>query len=150
MRYGRLFFLVGLTLVLAQCSGSKPQNLGVTEGKLAPCPESSNCVSSQSADKAHYVAPLKFKGTQAEARGRLMSVVTSMDRARVVSDRGDYVHAEFTSQIFRFVDDVEFYVDGARKTIHVRSASRVGRSDLGVNRKRIEEIRRRFGKMGET
>jgi uncharacterized protein (DUF1499 family) len=130
--------------ILPQCSGSRPANLGVTNGILSPCPSSPNCVSSQSPDKEHYVAPLRYEGTLTEARETLFSVIKSMDRARIVTDKGSYIHAEFTSALFRFVDDVEFYFDDANKTIHLRSASRVGYSDFGANRKRIENIRTRF------
>jgi len=71
-----------------------------------------------------------------------------MKRARVVTEDGCYIHVEFTSFVFRFVDDAEFLLDEAVKTIHVRSASRIGYSDLGVNRKRVEMIRSRFDAIG--
>lgn len=124
--------------------GTRTANLGVTNGKLSPCLDSSNCVSSQSTDKAHRVEPLWYEGTLTEARKRLISMINSMNRARIVTVERDYIHAEFTTALFRFVDDVEFYFDDANKTIHLRSASRIGYYDLGVNRKRIENIRARF------
>ena len=76
--------------------------------------------------------------------GLLIEAVSGMKRARIVAAEERYIHAEFTSALFRFVDDVEFLLDSETKTIHVRSASRVGYSDLGVNRRRVEEIRSRF------
>lgn len=130
--------------MITQCSRSRPANLGVTDGKLSPCPDSPNCVSSQSTDKKHYIEPLRYQGTLAETRGRLVSVLYSISRSTVVTVQENYIHAEFTSRFFRFVDDVEFYFDDNHKTIHLRSASRTGYSDLGVNRKRIERIRNRF------
>ncbi|MDD1682260.1 MAG: DUF1499 domain-containing protein [Methanoregula sp.] len=110
-------------------------------GKLAPCPASPNCVSSQSTDKDHGIEPFPFSGTPAEAMADLKRVLSGMPRARVVTVTENYLHAEFTSTLFRFVDDVEFWLDERTRTIHLRSASRVGRSDLGVNRKRIEHLR---------
>ena len=140
----RALLLLFSALMTTQRSGGRPANLGVTDGKLSPCPESPNCVSSQSTDKKHDIEPLRYQDTLAEARDRLVSVLYSMGRSAVVSVREDYIHAEFTSWLFRFVDDVEFYFDDDHKTIHLRSASRTGYSDLGVNRNRIERIRTRF------
>jgi uncharacterized protein (DUF1499 family) len=90
------------------------------------------------------VAPLSFQGSAVEAKRRLIGVLREMKRAEIKTDRENYVHAEFTSLIFRFVDDVEFLIDASAQVIHVRSASRTGTSDLGVNRRRVEEIRRKF------
>jgi uncharacterized protein (DUF1499 family) len=111
---------------------------------LEPCPDSPNCVSTQAADEKHRMEPIAYNGTLDQARQRLLAVIASMKRARIVEDRGDYIHAVFTSLIFRFKDDVEFVFDDQSKLIHFRSASRVGYSDLGVNRKRMDEIRIRF------
>ena len=90
------------------------------------------------------MAPLTYKATLEEARERLISVIHSMKRSEIVTAESKYVHATFHSALFRFVDDVEFSFDDQEKIIHVRSASRMGYSDLGVNRRRVEEIRRRF------
>ena len=133
--------LLSLGILVAGCTGARPMNLGVHDGKLAPCPATPNCVSSQSTDKDHAVDPLPFSGTPAEAMADLKKVLSVMPRARIVTAAENYLHAEFTSALFRFVDDVEFSIDERTRTIHLRSASRVGRSDLGVNRKRIENIR---------
>jgi uncharacterized protein (DUF1499 family) len=138
-----LYILVCL-VIFPQCSGKRPINLGVNNGILSPCPASPNCVSSKDTDEAHYIAPMRYETASNKARETLISVIKSMDRARVVTSEGNYIHAEFTSAIFRFVDDVEFYFDDANKIIDLRSASRVGYSDFGVNRKRIETIRKRF------
>ncbi len=122
--------------------GKRPTNLGVRDGKLAACPASPNCVSSQGADEKHSVAPIAIGGDPSAAMQRLKSVVEAMPRTQVIETKPDYLRAEFTTPLLGFVDDVEFYCDG--KVIHVRSASRLGYSDLGVNRKRVEEIRRTF------
>ena len=112
--------------------------------KFAPCPSSPNCVSSQSLDRKHAVEPLRYSGSRDDARQRMLAVLNSLERVRVVRSENDYVHAEFRSRIFRFVDDVELYFAEEDGLIHVRSASRVGYSDLGANRKRVEQIRRMF------
>ena len=130
-----------LSLSLLGCAGTKPAGLGVKDGRFAPCPSTPNCVSSQSIDPEHAVAPLRFTTSPDQAMARLKKIITGMTRAKIVEERGSYLHAEFTSLIFRFVDDVEFYMDADTKLIQIRSASRVGRSDFGVNRKRVDEIR---------
>ncbi len=135
-----LAYLV-LSTCIAGCSGTLPSNLGVKDGRLAPCPSSPNCVSSQSTDRQHSVEPLQYKASAEEAVTEMKGIIGSMKRARIVSACGNYLHAEFTSALFRFVDDVEFYFDDSVKVIHLRSASRLGKSDFGVNRKRVEAIR---------
>lgn len=134
-----------LCLLLASCSGTKPSTLGLTEGRLSPCPNSPNCVSTQELSEVHRIDPIPYTGTAEQAHAALLEVIGSMPRARVVTNNDKYIHAEFTSRIFRFVDDVEFVIDDKDRLIHFRSASRLGYSDLGVNRKRMEEIRKRFG-----
>ena len=116
-------------------------NLGVHDGKFAPCPATPNCVSSQITDNVHGIEPLRYTGSPRQAMDRLKKVITGMKRARIVAEDGMYLRAEFTSALFRFVDDVEFFADERGAAIHVRSASRIGSSDLGVNRKRVEDIR---------
>lgn len=133
-----------LCLFISGCSCTRPSMLGVKEGKFAPCPGSPNCVSTQAQDDTHRIDPIKYTGTKEQAKQRLMQVISSMRRVRVITDTGDYIHAEFTSRLFRFVDDVEFSFDDTNKLINFRSASRKGYSDLGVNRKRMEKIRERF------
>ena len=118
--------------------------LGAHEGRLAACPSTPNCVSSQATDAGHAIEPLTYGTSLADAKARLKRVVGEMPRTRLISETDGYLHFEFTTRIMRFVDDVEFYVDDAAKRIHVRSASRVGRSDFGVNRKRVEQIRAAF------
>lgn len=133
-----------LCLFMSCCSGTRPATLGIKEGRLSPCPKSPNCVSTQDTDEEHRIDPIRYTGTKGQAKKRLVQVISSMKRSKIITDEGDYIHAEFTSLIFRFVDDVEFSFDDANKLIHFRSASRLGYSDLGVNRKRMEEIRKAF------
>jgi len=135
-------------LALTSCAASTPPTVGQlrTSGQLAPCPATPNCVNSDtpSTDTEHAIAPLAYSGDAGAAQVRLRQVIEALPRTKIVTDEGNYLHAEFTSQVFRFVDDVEFIVDDATNTIHFRSASRVGSSDMGVNRKRMEDIRAKF------
>jgi uncharacterized protein (DUF1499 family) len=138
------FALFLFTVMIVSCSAHRPPNLGITDGKLSPCPDSPNCVSSQSSDNKHFIEPLRYEGTEQKAMEQLIDVIQVMKRCRIITIGDHYVHAEFTSAIFRFVDDVEFYFDSEAKVIHIRSASRIGYSDLGVNRQRMEKIRLLF------
>jgi len=125
-------------------SGRRPGDLGVRDGKLKPVPDSPNAVSSQATSAYHAIDPLTYSGPREAALDALAEVVKALPRTTIVTRRDDYLHAEFTSALLGFVDDVEFYLPPDQKVVHVRSASRLGHSDLGVNRTRVEEIRRRF------
>jgi uncharacterized protein (DUF1499 family) len=117
-------------------SWRRPDNLGVRDGKLAPCKRSPNCVSSQAnpSDEEHYIAPIH--GTMEAVR----RAVQAMPRTTIVSQRENYLYAEFRTKLLRYVDDVEFFFDG--RVVQVRSCSRLGRRDFGVNRRRVEKLRR--------
>lgn len=141
---------VVVALVVGGCSGGRPPlNLGVTENGLAPCPGSPNCVSSRTDAADRRVEPLRYDGDAARARVRLLEVLSGMERVRIVRSDDDYIHAEFRSAVFGFVDDVEFHFNppGA---IQVRSASRTGYYDFGMNRARVETIRARFDMSSDT
>jgi uncharacterized protein (DUF1499 family) len=141
MKYGKAFLLLACAAALLHCSGGQAAPLGVTDSHLGPCPQSPNCVSSQGGDAEHFIDPITYQGAAEQSRSALLDVLRSMPRARVVEATDRYIHVEFTSAVLRFVDDVEFFFDDAAPRIQVRSASRVGYSDLGVNRKRVETIR---------
>lgn len=112
---------------------------------LPPCPSSPNCVSTQATDQGHAIDPIRYRKARAEAKEALKQAIRSLPRVILVEEDESYLHYEFTSLLFRFVDDVEFVFDDTTKTLHFRSASRTGYGDLGVNRKRMEEIRRLVG-----
>jgi uncharacterized protein (DUF1499 family) len=124
-------------------AGARPGNLGVQDGRLAPPKRTPNCVSSQAdpADTGHYIAPLAFRGPLADAMAAARRAVESMARATVVHEEPGYLYAEFRSRLLGYVDDVELLFDESAGVFHVRSASRLGRRDFGVNRKRIESLR---------
>ena len=139
-----LLALYGLALLVVALISRRPDGLGVDDGRLAPCPDSPNCVSTQSDDAEHGMAPLSYENTAAEAQQRLLAIVEAMPRTRIIEMTPTYLYAEFRTPTFRFVDDVEFYIDEASSMIHFRSASRLGYSDMGLNRRRMEEIVRTF------
>ena len=121
-------------------AGKRPKNLGHEGGKLAPCKRTPNCVSSQAdpKDEQHYIAPIVLKG---DAIAAVRKAVESMPRATVYRVEAGYLYAEFRSKLMGFVDDVEFLYDSQKGVVHVRSASRLGRRDFGVNRERVERLR---------
>jgi len=127
-------------------AGKRPSYLGVTDARLAKTKRTPNCVSSQAdpSDPGHYVAPIKFTGSAAEAMTALRKIIDSTERTLVVKHEPNYLYAEYKSKLLGFVDDVEFLASEAEGVIHVRSASRLGRRDFGVNRARIESIREQF------
>ncbi len=140
-----LLVVFGIWVAVTMLSSRKqPTNLGVHAGQLTELPDSPNCVSSQTSDPEKRVLPIPWEGSSAEAIERLARVVSRSPRSRIVQQTADYLHVEFRSLLFRFVDDVEFFVNPQDHQIELRSASRLGYSDLGVNRKRIEQLRQRF------
>ncbi|MDQ6950337.1 MAG: DUF1499 domain-containing protein [Mariprofundales bacterium] len=142
-----ILFTIGLIIiiggiVLAVQSHHTPV-LGLVKGQLRPCPNSPNCVSSETpiGDAEHSIAPFPIRTNQ--PLQHLAAAINQLGGTVIIND-GHYLRATFTSRLFRYVDDVEAQVDAAHKQINWRSASRVGRSDLGVNRKRIEALRQRM------
>jgi uncharacterized protein (DUF1499 family) len=131
-------------------AGRPPANLGMKDGRLAPCPRSPNCVASQldPADATHFVAAIAIKGDAQAAWRALRDAVAGAARSKIVAETNGYLRAEFASKRIGFVDDVEFLLEASARAIHVRSASRLGRRDFGVNRARIEAIRARLAAKG--
>lgn len=142
----KTWMVVCLAFFLIGCTGSRPALLGVTNGMFIPCPDSPNCVCSQYPDQSHSIEPLAYKGSPEDAGTRLLGVIQGIKRAKIVTAQERYLHVEFTSAVFRFVDDAEFFIDDNQKLIHLRSAARLGHYDFGVNRKRMEKIREMFNK----
>ena len=147
-----LLVVAGLALHVATATGDtmfswkRPDNLGVKDGRLAPPKSTPNCVSSQAdaADAEHYIAPIPFKGDVPAAMSAVRKAVEGMTDATVIRQDGGYLYAEYRTKLMRFVDDVEFFYDDKAGLIHVRSASRLGRRDMGVNRARVESLRARI------
>jgi uncharacterized protein (DUF1499 family) len=142
---------VGITAILAILARvvKSPAGLGVRDGQLAPCPNSPNCVSTQSRDPRHQIDPIRYTTSAAEAKAVLLHVIRSMERSKIITDDPTYVHAEFRTKGIGYVDDVEFYLDAEAQVIHFRSSARLPYWDWGVNRRRMEEIRAAFEAAGE-
>lgn len=135
-------------IVLAVASHYSTPDVGMVDGKLRPCPGNPNCVCSEAyaeSDPAHQIPPVKIGSGDMELPWKLLKQAITDQGGTIVNEGEAYLHAEFTSPIFRFVDDLEMRADQQHSVIHIRSASRVGRSDLGANRKRVEAIWKHFG-----
>ena len=117
-----------------------PPSLGLTDGQLQPCPASPNCVSSQAQQASKQIMPLAYVGDREQTETALRQAAMRQGLVSQTQD-GDYWHHLATSQLFRFIDDVEFLFDDANRVVHVRSASRAGYSDRGVNQARVEALR---------
>lgn len=137
----RIIAAILLFMPLFSCAGKRPTNLGVKASRLAPCPSSPNCVSSDADDSAHSIAAFALAMPSREAWLAVRRSVESLPLTKIIAETSDYLHAECTSAIFGFVDDLELHLRNAEGVIAVRSASRLGYSDLGVNRRRIEDLR---------
>ena len=142
--FKKISILICSLAFLPACSGTRPGNLGINDGKFLDCPDSPNCVSSFALDDKHQIDPIKYLGSNEEQIKKLKTIINGLGNAVIVSENENYVHAEFSSDLLKFVDDVEFYLDEKTRTLHFRSASRLGYGDFGANRKRIEAIRAKF------
>jgi uncharacterized protein (DUF1499 family) len=133
---------------LVACAGPRPSTLGPSGERLAACPASPNCVSSDATDAAHAVAPFALAVPAAQAWPVVLDAVAALPRTRIVTDAEGYLHAECRSALLGFVDDLELQLHPSAGQIAVRSASRLGHSDLGVNRRRVETLRRTLAARG--
>lgn len=124
--------------------GAIPTNLGIVDSTLAKCPSTPNCVSSQESDTTHYIKPLSYDVDRDQAYDSFVKILSVVPDTKIVEQKEDYIRTESRSKIMGFVDDAEFYFPNNEKVIHWRSSSRLGESDLGVNRRRLEQIRLAF------
>ncbi|BFM39123.1 DUF1499 domain-containing protein [Synechocystis sp. LKSZ1] len=125
----------------AKLFAGSPPTLGIQDSHLAPCPQTPNCVSSQATDSTHTIAPLAYQGSSHEAYQALIRVLGVVPRTKIIEQQENYIRAESQSRLLGFVDDLEFYFPADSGVIQVRSSARLGESDLGVNRRRLEQIR---------
>lgn len=137
---GYLLVVAGVLMALLSCAGRRPTDLGVTEGRLRPCPVSPNCVCSDDAGRGH-IAPFELAVPAEEGWQAVRQAVEALPRTRIVRADGGYLHAECSSALMGFVDDLELSLRPEESSVAVRSASRLGWSDMGVNRRRVEELR---------
>ena len=137
-----------ILMPLFACAGTRPNNLGIKDSRLAPCPSSPNCVSSDDADAAHSVSAFALITPASAAWRAVHSTVAGLPRTKIITDTDEYLHAECSSAVFGFVDDLELHLRPAQNLIAVRSAARLGHSDLGVNRRRVEKLRSLLAQQG--
>lgn len=136
------------TLSIFACGGERPSHLGISAVGLAPCPSSSNCVSSDASDADHRVEAFALAAPANDAWRIIREEVANLPRTTVVDETADYLHAECASSLFGFVDDLELHLRASGKVVAIRSASRVGYSDLGANRRRVERLRESLRERG--
>jgi uncharacterized protein (DUF1499 family) len=136
--------LLAVLVLIWGCSITGSDNPVSTTGNLNPCPKSPNCVSSLAHDSRHAMPPLPFMGTKDQSKQRIIKIIQSLDRSKIVKISESYIHAQFKSRLFGFVDDVEFQFDDATRSVNFRSASSSGYYDFGVNRRRMSEISKRY------
>ncbi len=146
-----LMLLVAIVVLAGQLGllqGRQPDNLGVRDGRLKPPSRTPNSVTSQAGLHAEHpmrsdaeIAPLPLRRDGAATLAALRRIVEAMPGAKVIRSEPDYLYVQFTTRVLGFVDDTEFWFDPGAGVVQVRSASRVGRKDFGVNRARVEAIR---------
>lgn len=134
-------------MALFSCAGVRPDGLGVKNGRLSACPSSPNCVSSDDAGD-HAIAPFQLAVPVADAWRMAQSAVSALPRTKIITQTADYLHAEYSSAVFGFVDDLELHLRPEENAIAVRSAARLGYSDFGVNRRRVENLRELLRRRG--
>ena len=118
--------------------------IGIVDGKFYPCPNTPNCVSTQATENKHKADPIQYSGSLNEAKEKIIKIINSLKRSKIITNKENYIHVEFRTATFRFVDDVEFLFDDSEKIIHFRSRARLGYSDMGVNRKRMENVKNMY------
>lgn len=141
--FAALVCLIVVVLVAFSIASRKQPELGLVDGQLRPCPATPNCVCSEYPGDSAYIEPLRHRGAAVDGWERL-KVAVSETGGMVIREEPGYLRAVYKTPVLRFFDDVEFRQDNDQQVIHVRSASRVGRSDFGANRKRVETIRAAF------
>ena len=137
----KISYCLGLSFLVAGCSSIPERELKDADSAIVTCTSAPNCVSSKATSKDRQVAPISFKGTVAEFQKSIQKSILSLPRTEIIKSQGAYMHAEFKTLIMRFTDDIELFFVPAESLIHVRSSSRTGYYDFGVNRNRVEKLR---------
>ena len=127
--------------------GKSKRPIGIIDGKLYPCPKAPRCVSTQAIDLKHKMDPIKFNESLNDAKEKIIKIINSLERSKIITNKDNYIHAEFRTATFKFVDDTEFLFDEIKKIIHFRSGARWGGKDWGVNRNRMEKITKMFSNL---
>jgi len=130
--------------IFSGCTGKPPETRGVDGGRLMACPDTPNCVSTAAGPAARYVSPFEYSGKREEAIATMVHILRGMKNTKIRDEEDGYLWLECSSKFLGFVDDLEIYFPAEKPVVYIRSASRLGYWDLGVNRKRVEKIRERF------
>ena len=142
-----IIVVIGMYVIGLSISSRQQPELGLINGMLRPCPVTPNCVCSEQQNEASFVMPFAYSTSTDEAWRRIKRAIVESGGV-VITDENGYLHARYVTLLMRFVDDVELRLDDNSKVIHIQSASRVGRWDIGANRKRVEKIRSIYEKIG--
>lgn len=142
---GIIIILVTVSMVVS--NNRTPKNLGVHDGKLAEVPTSPNGISTQTSIVDKKIEPLLYKGTLEESKKNIENIIEGFEGAKIITNEKNYIHVVFSTKLMKYKDDAEFYFNKNKKIIEFRSASRIGKSDLGMNRKRYEEIKGLYQKI---
>ena len=134
-------FFLSMSIFIVSCGNS---SIGVHNSKLRTCPTSPNCVSTAATEAKQKIAPFKIKKSVPEFWQELQQQISALPKAQIITADSDYLHAECRSKLFSFIDDLEFLIEPDRQTVSIRSAARLGYSDMGVNRKRVETLRKKL------
>ncbi len=140
-----LFVIFGIVLIVFSIASRKQPELGLANGQLQPCPTTPNCVCSEYQVEGAKIEPLKYNRSATEAWQKLKQAVSETG-GEIIIDEADYLRVIYQTPLLRYIDDVEFRHEKNKQLIHLRSASRVGQSDMGANRKRVEKISKVFMK----
>ena len=136
--------LLATLMIILGCSAKSPDNAESVKGKMELCQNTPNCVSTLNRDPRHAMPPLPFIGTKDQSKTRIVEIIKSMKRSKIIRISDTDVHAQFRTRFLRFVDDVSFHFEDAAQIVHFRSASRVGYYDFGLNRRRMIMISKQY------
>ncbi len=139
--YKNRWGIILMTIFLISCSGERPKDIGIFDGKFSPCPKSPNCISSDATDSKHKTSPFKLNSIHADSWKAIYKAVDDLPNTKIVTFNDKYLHAECSSAFFGFVDDLQLHLRNNKKSVAVKSAARLGHSDFGVNQKRVDQLR---------
>ncbi len=146
----KLIVAFSVLILLYGCGSMAKKQVGMDGDKFSPCPSSPNCVSSMSEEPSHFIQPIRYSNrSTSTAKSLLIELLNREKHCKIIEEKERYIHAEFRSNIFHFIDDVEFYFPLNENLIHIKSASRSGYYDFGKNRARIKQITNAFNKKTE-
>lgn len=140
----KILLICTMLMMLGACSSATKKGPTYDGNELGACPNSPNCISSLADDDKHYLDAIEYTVTKEQAKEIILEIVKEEKNSEVITVKDNYIHVIFKSGVFKFIDDLEFVFSEDKNTINFRSAARSGYSDFGVNRKRLERIKKEF------